>query len=73
MRDFTDGEGRRWDIVIGRESWGAFVALFVPKRHDQDVRQAPLRAAAQDAADQELDAMHPHELQELFRRSVPKE
>jgi hypothetical protein len=45
MRRFTDRDGIRWDVVLGRESWGSLLALFVPAA-DGAVRQAPLQASA---------------------------
>jgi hypothetical protein len=73
MRRFDDDDGRRWDVVLGRESWGALYALFVPAGHDAPIRQALLRAVAHDAAQHELDDMSGEELSALFRASTIKE
>lgn len=71
MRRFRDRDGIEWDIVIGRESWGISVALFVPPTaSDLGVRQAPLEAAAADAAMRELDNLDDAALQTLFDRSA---
>lgn len=70
MRRFRDRSGVEWDVVLGRESWGASVALFVPPTSsDLDVRQVPLRSAAADAATRELDSLDDAALQVLLDRS----
>jgi hypothetical protein len=70
MRRFRDRDGIEWDIVIGRESWGTSVALFVPPTaSDLGVRQTALEAAAADAAMRELDSLDDAALQALFDRS----
>lgn len=71
MRPFTDRDGARWDVVLGRESWGAIVALFVPVAGG-DVRQAPLPANGYDSAMAALDAMDDGQLQRLLDHSQPK-
>lgn len=73
MRKFTDRDGGRWDVVLGRESWGALLALFVPVRSDEAARQALLQAAAYDVAMQELETMDDAALQQLLDRSVVKD
>jgi hypothetical protein len=74
MRRFQDRRGVAWDVVLGRESWGASVALFVPPTNsDLDVRQAALQAATQDAALRELDALDDAALQALFDRSTGRQ
>lgn len=70
MRRFRDRSGIEWDVVLGRESWGTSVALFVPPTSsDLDVRQATLDSAAADAAMRELDGLDDAALQALFDRS----
>ena len=73
MRKFQDGAGRTWEVVVGRESWGAFVALFVPAGSGGEVRQAPLGARGRSEADDEVDALTDDELLDLFERSEPKD
>lgn len=73
MRPFTDRSGRRWDVVVGRESWGALLALFVPGDGGMPVRQSVLRASAYAEAMEELDALDDVALQNLLDRSVEKE
>ena len=74
MRRFQDRTGMTWDVVLGRESWGASMALFVPSAASgSDVRQAPLRSAAHDAAVREFDNLDDAALQELLDRSTTKQ
>jgi hypothetical protein len=73
MRRFVDRAGNAWDVVLGRESWGSLLALFVPADSSLAVRQAPLRATGYDAAAQELDGMDDASLQALLERAVIKE
>lgn len=74
MRRFEDPEGRAWDVVIGRESWGAHYALFVPggRGTDEPVRQAPLDATGHGEAEAALATMNDGEIARLFERSEPK-
>lgn len=72
MRGFHDAEGRAWDAVVGRESWGAFFAIFVPARPGAEIRQAPLASSTWGEAERELDAMEEAALRELLGRSALK-
>ncbi len=73
MRRFRDSEGRPWDAVVGRESWGSLYALFVPAGtgRDEPVRQALLRSVGYDEAHRELADMDDQTLLDLFRGSQP--
>ncbi len=71
MRRIEDEAGARWDVVLGRESWGALYALFVPVGAGE-ARQALLRSAGYNSAQQELDEMSEERLLELLRNSEPK-
>lgn len=73
MRRFEDRGGRLWDVIIGRESWGANVALFVPVGRDDSVRQTVLRSASFEEAVIELDGMSDDRLQELLDVAAIKE
>jgi hypothetical protein len=73
MRRFLDRDGQRWDVVLGRESWGALLALFVPASGTGRARQAMLQASAYDAAMQELNELDDAAVQELLDRSVAKD
>ena len=72
MRRFTDGEGRRWEAVVGRESWGALFAIFVPAAPGEEICETQLGAATWADAEHELDTMDDEALRELRRRSAPK-
>jgi hypothetical protein len=73
MRRFQDAEGSVWDVVLGRASWGALYALFVPAGHDAVIRQAPFQPRSPASAEAELDALDEAALNALFERSTPKE
>lgn len=73
VRRYTDSRGRSWDVVVGRESFGALYALFVPAADTRaETRQALLEADSQMAAREALEAMPEDQLTELFERSEPK-
>jgi hypothetical protein len=74
MRRFEDREGRFWDVIVGRQSWGANYALFVPAAGTAaDVRQAILRSASFEDAVAELDALDTEGVQKLLDISTIKE
>lgn len=74
MRRFQDRSGVVWDVVLGRESWGASVALFVPPTAAQTaVRQASLASSAYAAAARELDKLDDAALQALLDSSTVKQ
>ena len=68
MWHFEDRSGNRWEVALGRESWGVLCALFVPKA-DGDVRQVPLEANNERAAMSELDGLEVTGWQDLLDRS----
>lgn len=73
MRRYTDPRGRSWDVVVGRESFGALYALFVPAAETRaETRQTLLQADSQTAARESVEAMSQDELNNLFDRSEPK-
>ena len=72
MRKFVDANGQSWDVVVGRESWGGLLALFVPAGNGV-ARQAGLRAESLDKAEQELEALDDGALNELLNRSKVKD
>lgn len=71
MRRFLDGSGRAWEVVTGRESWGTFVAIFLPVEEDQPVRQIPLRAVSHEGAALELEALGEADLVALLETAIP--
>jgi hypothetical protein len=73
MRRFTDEAGRDWDVVVGRESFGALYALFVPAAGNaEQTRQALLRSESPLEAGAELDALSDADLNDLLQRSEAK-
>ena len=73
MRRFVDPRGRTWDVVVGRESFGALYALFVPAGETRaETRQTLLQAESQAAAEASLAEMPDEEITQLFERSEPK-
>lgn len=73
VRRYRDPSGRSWDVIVGRESFGALYALFVPTGETRaETRQTLLGADSQTAAQQALADMSDEELNELFDRSEPK-
>lgn len=71
MRAFVDRDGARWDVVLGRESWGGLVLLFVPAS-PAPVRQAFFPVAGYDIAVVALDELPDERLQQLLDESQPK-
>lgn len=60
-------------MVVGRESFGALYALFVPAAETRaETRQTLLQADSQTAARESVQAMSQDELNDLFDRSEPK-
>lgn len=73
MRRIRDARDRAWDVVVGRESYGTRVALFIPTAgNPEGDRQAILEAESQLDAEAELDALSEPELRALLERSEPK-
>ena len=73
MRAFTDDDDVRWEAVVGRESWGAFFAIFIPRGPGPAIRQTALEAASYEEATRELEALDGDGLTDLFQRSEPKD
>ena len=73
MRRYTDPRGRDWDVVVGRESFGALYALFVPAGETRaETRQALLQQDSKARAQAAVEAMSEEEMNELFERAEPK-
>jgi len=66
MKRFSDREGRTWEVVPGRGSWGMHVALFVPSGHEGPIRQAELAVSAISEAMDEIDRADDARLQQLL-------
>lgn len=76
MRRFRDRDEHLWDVIVGRESWGANYALFVPAGDPgagRAIRQTVLRAASFEAALIELDDADEDDLQRLLDASTIKD
>lgn len=71
LRTFEDEEGLRWEVVLGRESWGALYAILVPSG-GREIRQAPLRAEGWVEASRELEELDREGLLQLLRGSEIK-
>lgn len=72
MREFVDDDGTKWEVVVGRESWGAVYALFIPDGKGS-MRQALLETSSYLDAIQDLQNATPSELARLFHRSAPSD
>jgi hypothetical protein len=72
VRRFTDDRGREWEVVAGRESWGAIFAIFIPTDGTGPLRQSHLDAASYEAANREMDALDASAMQALLDRSTEK-
>jgi hypothetical protein len=70
VRSFTDESGRRWQVVIGKESWGTLVLLFSPT-DGGGARTSILAAETTFAANAELDALSDDQLRDRLRDSRP--
>jgi hypothetical protein len=73
MRRFVDPKGRAWEVVVGRESWGSFVAIFVPVDGAGDVRQSALAATGHEEASAQLERLDERDLCDLLERGVRNE
>ncbi len=73
MRRFMDPAGLSWDVVVGRASWGALFALFVPVGREAPVRQHPLDARSAEQAEAWLDDADAASLAALLERSTLKD
>lgn len=70
MRSFTDGEGREWDVTVGRQSWGNLVLLFSPRR-GTDNRTLLLAAETARQAEAELAGLSAEDLRARLDASQP--
>jgi hypothetical protein len=70
MRSFVDAEGARWQVMLGKESWGTLVLLFSPAS-GEGARTSILSAETMFGARAELDALTDDELRTRLRDSRP--
>lgn len=68
MRTITDQNGCLWDVVTGRESYGARTLLFCP-RDGGEVRKIALDAVSTFAATAEFQRLSDHDLCQRLARS----
>lgn len=72
FRAFTDKQGRRWDVGVGRESYGMQVLLFAAAAGGE-VRKALMHSNTWLEAEQELAGLSDAALQERLEASQPWE
>jgi hypothetical protein len=72
LRVFRDPEGVEWEVVVGRESWGTVVAIFVPRKGAGGPRQTLLDVTSFEKGSRLLREMSEEELRDLLGTSVPK-
>lgn len=70
MRAFIDAHGERWQVVLGKESWGTLVIVFSPDAGGES-RTSVLSAETMLAASAELDALSDDDLRARLRDSRP--
>lgn len=72
MRVFRDPTRREWEVVVGRESWGTVVAIFLLREGSEPPRQTLLKVPTANEGDRLLLGMTEEELQALLGQSVLK-
>ncbi|HJR64255.1 MAG TPA: hypothetical protein VJ803_11190 [Gemmatimonadaceae bacterium] len=72
MRIFTDESGNRWDVVLGKESFGTLVLLF-SRRNGGDVRKSILASETVMDAEAELGTLSDDDLRARLRDAQPWE
>ena len=69
MRELDAGDRGRWDVLVGRESWGGAVLLFA-RRDGDETRTAPLEVDTARDAERLLLALTDAELRARLDASV---
>ncbi len=72
MRVFRDSSGREWEVVVGRESWGTVVAIFVARGGTDPPREAMMAVSSADEGARVLLNMSVQELHGLLMASKQK-
>jgi len=72
MRIVEDAEGRSWDVMVGRGSWGSLVLLFSLRGANEN-RTAELASETVRQAEQELAALSDDEVRARLADSRPWE
>jgi len=72
VRKFKDLLGNEWEAVVGRESWGTVVAIFVARNGSASPRQALFDVSSWDEGNRILQDMTDDDLRELLGASTTK-
>lgn len=72
MRRFLDRNGREWDAVVGRGSWGEYRIIFAPSKGSGQIKEVPLAATSFDQAILELDSLDDAALEAYLQRATPR-
>jgi hypothetical protein len=70
VRSFLDEAGRRWEVVLGKASWGTLVLILAPTAGG-DARTSVLTSETSFDANAELDALTDDDLRARLRDSRP--
>jgi hypothetical protein len=70
MRTFSDAIAARWQVTVGKESWGTLVLLFTPV-DTNGARTAIMSAETMFQASLELDALTDDALRARLADSRP--
>jgi hypothetical protein len=73
VRQFRDSTGREWEVVVGRESWGTVVAIFVARGGTEPPREAMMEVSSADEGNRVLLSMSVEELHGLLLASKQKQ
>jgi hypothetical protein len=68
VRSFTDDAGARWEVFLGKASWGTLILLF-SLVGGGETRASILHAETTFAANAELDALSDDDLRVRLRDS----
>ena len=72
MRSFADLTGTEWEVIVGRESWGTVVAIFVRKVGGEPPRQTLLPVSSWDEGTRVLMEASEEDLRSLLASSQEK-
>ncbi len=72
MRAFRAKNGIEWDVIVGRESWGTVVAMFIPRLGDSPPRQTVLESVSADGALEWIRELSAEQLQDLLDKAELK-
>ena len=72
MRAFRAKDGIEWDVVVGRESWGTVVAMFISRGGTAPPRQTVLETVSADGALQWIRELSAEQLQDLLDKAELK-